>query len=231
MELWTAGLIGLGGSLHCVGMCGPLALALSRGDGGHGAYVAGRLLYNGGRVTTYALLGGIFGLLGGTLRLAGLQQKVSIALGVLILLTTVLGLAHRRLPGAKLPARLVHLVRTGLGRVLRLQSPIGLYLTGVLNGLLPCGLVYMALAGSLTMDGPQSGIAYMVAFGAGTIPLMLATSLVGRVVAGPSVQQIARKGLPAGMLVLGTLFVLRGLGLDIPYVSPILDGAGGSSHH
>lgn len=228
MDLWTAGLMGLGGSLHCVGMCGPLALALT-GHGNRSTFVMGRLLYNTGRTTTYALLGALFGLVGGVLQLAGWQQRLSIALGVVILVTTLVGLLHKRLPMAAVPARAVALVRTGLGKMLRLQSPGGLYLTGVLNGLLPCGLVYMALAGSLTTGSPQAGALYMAAFGAGTIPLMLATSLFGRVVARPSLQRFARHALPVGMLALGALFVLRGLGLDIPYVSPALQA--GAHHH
>lgn len=234
MELWTAALVGLGGSVHCVAMCGPLALALT-GGGNRGTFsvtfVWGRLLYNGGRLVTYTLLGGLFGFLGGVLHLAGWQQGLSIMVGSVIILAAVLGLLHRRLPLAWLPARTVSVVQQALGRMLRLQSPAGLFLVGVLNGLLPCGLVYFALAGSLTTGSPVAGMAYMALFGAGTVPLMLATALLGRLLVRPSWQLLARRVLPAGMLALGALFVLRGLGLGIPYISPILRAAGGGHVH
>ncbi len=231
MELWTAALVGLGGSLHCVGMCGPLALALAGGDKGGARFIAGRLLYNGGRIVTYVLLGGLFGLLGGVLQLAGWQQGLSIAAGGVIMLSAVLGLLHRRLPLASVPARGVAAVKRGLGALLRQQSLAGLFLVGLLNGLLPCGFVYLALAGSLTMGRPVEGMAYMALFGAGTVPLMLSTALFGRLLLRPSLRLFAGRALPVGTFALGALFVLRGLGLGIPYVSPILHAAGGGHGH
>ena len=114
MELWTAVVVGLGGSLHCVGMCGPLALALAGGDRGGLRFIGGRLLYNSGRMVTYVLLGGLFGLLGGVLQLAGWQQGLSIAVGGIIMLGAVLGLLHRRLPLASMPARGVAVIKRAL---------------------------------------------------------------------------------------------------------------------
>jgi uncharacterized protein len=231
MELWTAALMGLGGSLHCVGMCGPLALALAGGQNRRLAFVVGRLLYNGGRLVTYALLGGLFGLLGGALHIADWQQDLSIGLGAVIILVAVMGMTHRHLPLASLPAQGVAAIKRGLGRLLRLQSMAGLFFVGVLNGLLPCGFVYLALAGSLTTASPAAGMAYMALFGVGTVPLMLATSLFGRLFVRPSLQLYAQRAMPVGMLLLGTLFVLRGLGLGIAYVSPMLHAAGGGHGH
>ncbi|MDA0336075.1 MAG: sulfite exporter TauE/SafE family protein, partial [bacterium] len=89
----------------------------------------------------------------------------------------------------------------------------------------------LALAGSLTTGSPVAGMAYMALFGAGTVPLMLATSVFGRLLLRPSLQAFARRALPAGMFALGALFVLRGLGLGIAYVSPILHAAGGGHGH
>jgi uncharacterized protein len=230
VEPWTALLVGLGGSLHCVGMCGPLALALSPGSASKTHFVFGRLLYNAGRVVTYAILGGVFGLLGGVIQVAGWQQSLSVGVGVVIIASTLLSLVHRRLPLASLPARAVSGIKSALGRLLRLESAPGLLLVGILNGLLPCGLVYLALAGSLTAGGPVQGMIYMVLFGIGTIPLMLATSLMGRLLLRPQLQVIARRAVPLGMLLLGAWFILRGLGLGIPYLSPML-GGGEMMHH
>ncbi len=235
MEPWTALLLGVGGSLHCVGMCGPLALALaggshSRGRSDRTRFLFGRLLYNGGRIFTYVVLGGLFGLVGGVVHMAGWQQSLSILVGGVILCATMLTLLHRRLPMTSMPGRVVNSVKRGLGRLLRLESLSGLLLIGVLNGLLPCGLVYVALAGSLTAAGPLQGMLYMALFGVGTIPLMLATSLMGRLALKPPVHAMALRAVPVGMLLLGSWFVLRGLALGIPYLSPIL-GDGSVMHH
>ncbi len=230
MEPWTALLVGLGGSLHCVGMCGPLALALSPGRTGKVRFVLGRLLYNMGRVLTYAAMGGLFGLVGGVIHVAGWQQSLSIGVGVVIIASTVLSLLHRRLPLASLPARAVSGIKSTLGGLLRLESAPGLLLVGILNGLLPCGLVYLALAGSLTAGGPLQGMTYMVLFGLGTIPLMLATSLMGPLLLRPQLLVFARRAVPVGMLLLGAWFVLRGLGLGIPYLSPVLGGGMHAGH-
>ena len=151
--------------------------------------------------------------------------------GSVIILAVLLGLLHRRLPLAALPARVVSMIQQALGRTLRLQSPVGLFLVGTLNGLLPRGLVYFALAGSLTTGSPVAGMAYMALFGAGTVPLMPATAIFGRLLVRPCWQVVARRVLPAGMLALGVLFVLRGLDLGIPYVSPMLHAAGGGHVH
>src|ERR1035441_277600 len=86
MDLWTAFLLGLVGSLHCAGMCGPLALALPAAGNTTAGYLLGRVAYNTGRIITYCLLGIVFGLAGWTFLLAGLQRWTSIALGAAALL-------------------------------------------------------------------------------------------------------------------------------------------------
>lgn len=222
MEIWTAFLLGLGGSFHCVGMCGPLALALPGEKRGRLRFVAGRLLYNGGRIVTYVLLGGIFGLLGGVVEMAGFQQTLSVAVGAVIIIGTVtpLGLRKRVLSASWLAAG-ISVLKNALARLFRTRSQTGLLLIGLLNGLLPCGFVYLGLAGSLTTGGVLRGMVYMALFGAGTVPLMLTVSLTGHLLS-LRMRQFARRLLPVGMLILGILFVLRGMALDIPYVSPVL---------
>jgi len=224
MEIWTAFLIGLGGSFHCVGMCGPLALALPGGGAARLPLLIGRLLYNAGRVITYALLGGLFGLVGGMVQMAGLQQTLSVVMGAAIILAGLAPLLGRRVPlsGAFL-VRAVAALKNALSRLFRSGDRSSLLLIGLLNGLLPCGFVYLGLAGSLTTGSVAGGMAYMALFGLGTVPLMLAVSLSGQLVSLDA-RQWARRLLPVGMLLLGTLFVLRGLGLGIPYVSPALGG-------
>jgi sulfite exporter TauE/SafE len=213
-------------------MCGPLVLALPGGQGGRLQLVAGRLLYNAGRILTYSLLGGIFGLVGGVVRMAGFQQLLSVSLGAGIVLAALvsLGAGRRVALSAPFATRGIAVLKGALSRLFRAEARSGLLLIGMLNGLLPCGFVYLGLAGSLTAGSVPGGMAYMALFGLGTVPLMLTVSLTGHLIRA-EVRQFARRLLPVGMLVLGALFVLRGLGLDIPYVSPVLDGGMAGHHH
>jgi sulfite exporter TauE/SafE len=222
--LWAGFLFGLLGSFHCVGMCGAIALALPAPA--HAApwrYVGGRLLYNLGRATTYATLGAGAGLLGQSLRLAGVQQSLSIASGVLILLLVAVPERYTgRLAGALGFGRPLAWVKTTLGRLFQQASPQALFATGLLNGLLPCGLVYLALAGALSAPGIAGAAAYMALFGLGTLPLMLGLALSGRLV--PLLWRTRmRQAVPYTASVLAVLFIVRGLGLGIPYMSPKLN--------
>ena len=220
--LWAGFFFGLLGSFHCVGMCGAIALALPGAGGSRGRYVAGRVLYNLGRVTTYALLGAAAGVLGQGLRLAGWQQSLSLLSGGLILLLVV---TPERYVGqaaaffdldvvlAKVKSRLAYFYQ---------QPSLGaLYTTGLLNGLLPCGLVYLALAGALSAPGVAGAAAYMGLFGLGTLPLMLALSLTGQLVPLRWRGRL-RRAVPVLAILLAGLFIVRGLGLGIPYLSPRL---------
>jgi uncharacterized protein len=228
--LWAGFLFGLLGSFHCVGMCGAIALALPGAAGASPLrYVAGRVLYNLGRVSTYATLGAGAGLLGQSLRLAGVQQSLSIASGVLILLlVAVPGRYSARLAGALGFGRPLAWVKATLGRLFQQPSLPALYATGVLNGLLPCGLVYLALAGALSAPGVAGAAAYMALFGLGTLPLMLGLSLSGRLV--PLVWRgRMRQVVPYAASGLAVLFIVRGLGLGIPYLSPQLSAPAAAS--
>ena len=219
MESWTALMLGLAGSLHCVGMCGPLALALPRPPG---SLLAGRILYNVGRTITYAAMGAVFGLLGQTLLVAGWQRGLSIAAGVLILaylLSTWLGRGRWSMESTAL--RLVAPVQRALGRLLKHTSLGGLFTIGLLNGLLPCGLVYVALAGAAATGTALNGALFMAIFGLGTIPMMLAIALVGPSLYGRFRGRFQRV-VPLALGGMALLLILRGLELGIPYVSPNL---------
>ncbi|TGE17377.1 sulfite exporter TauE/SafE family protein [Hymenobacter elongatus] len=223
--LWAGFLFGLLGSFHCVGMCGAIALALPGGVDKTTSplrYAGGRLLYNLGRVTTYATLGGGAGLVGQGLRLAGVQQGLSIASGVLILLLVAVPERYpNRLAGLLGLDRPLAWVKNTLGRLFQQPTLPALYATGVLNGLLPCGLVYLALAGALSAPGVAGAAAYMACFGLGTLPLMFGLSLSGRLV--PLVWRTRmRQAVPYAASVLAVVFIVRGLGLGIPYLSPQL---------
>jgi sulfite exporter TauE/SafE len=216
MEIWTAFILGLAGSVHCAGMCGPLALALPPAAGGVAARVLNRSLYNLGRIITYGLLGILFGLIGKSLALAGVQRWFSIAIGVIILVGLVAGQLDSLTHYVAGP---VNQLKAMLGVLLRQRSAGALFMFGLLNGLLPCGLVYVACAGATATGGIASAVEYMVAFGLGTTPMMLALSLAGSLIPAATRLKL-QKLIPICVGLVALLLILRGLALGIPYLSP-----------
>ncbi|MBP8823621.1 MAG: sulfite exporter TauE/SafE family protein [Flavobacteriales bacterium] len=221
MNAWlaTALVLGLAGSAHCVGMCGPIALAVPSHSNKAGARWASTILLNGGRLTTYALLGAAVGVLGLGLHWAGLGRVVSMAGGALLLLSVIVpGLLVRWWPTGRLAMGIGRL-RGALARNLRRTAPEALFLTGMLNGLLPCGLVYAAMLGAATMASPGEGALFMAAFGMGTWPALVALRMGGGLL-GSGTRAWLRNLSPVLMAAMGLLLILRGLELGIPFISP-----------
>lgn len=216
IDFWAAFTIGLLGSLHCVGMCGPIAAALPYPSQKKIYLIESVLLYNGGRVLTYGFLGFLFGILGASFSLAGLQQVISIAIGILFLIA---GLFSFNLEKTVLKwqwtNRIYFFVKSRLGIFLQKKSMRSLFFIGLLNGLLPCGLVYLALAGAISSGSISGGVLWMIAFGLGTIPLMLLTALSGNWVS-LSVRNIFKKAYPFILIVFALLFLVRGVLVEIP---------------
>lgn len=208
-------LLGLAGSLHCVGMCGPIALALVPGAPARRAAAWQSLAYNAGRVSTYAALGGLFGLLGKGLELAGIQQVISVAVGFLMLGMAFLAfnVEHKIL---KFNAffRFSNEVKSRLARLLRSKAAGSSFSIGLLNGLLPCGLVYAAIAGAIAAGGVGEGAVFMVMFGIGTVPLMLGLPLAGAVL-GQKTRLRLQRVRPALLILVGLIMIYRGLNLDL----------------
>jgi uncharacterized protein len=202
-----------------------LALALPPAGGSATGQLAGRLAYNLGRILTYGLLGIVFGLLGKTFFLAGVQRWASIALG-LALLAGLFG--SRRLALWRPVTLIVDQLKSRMSALLRRRSFAALGALGLLNGLLPCGLVYFAGAGAIATGGVWAGAAYMTAFGAGTVPMMLAIGLSGKLVP-LSLRLKLVKVIPVSVFLLAVLLILRGLSLGIPCLSPDLTVDGGGS--
>jgi hypothetical protein len=218
MDFGLAFILGLLGSLHCAAMCGPLMLALPGLPGGAGRLVAGRIIYQIGRIATYCLLGVLAGLVGKSLFLAGFQRWLSIALGTAILLGWIIS---KKVAVSAPVVRLVTKLKSAMSAQLQQRSFSSLALLGMLNGLLPCGLVYVALAGATGSSGIAKSVAYMALFGLGTVPTMLTISLSGRLLP-VAVRLKLRGAIPVGVCLLAALLILRGLSLGIPYVSPDL---------
>jgi len=223
VEYWSALVIGLAGSLHCVGMCGPIAIALPIGQDSRLMYTIGRVAYNIGRTLTYALLGLVCGFVGQTILMSDYQQGLSIALGVIILLAVFTPSKYTsKLVGKSSNSKLFGKLQDVWGRMFRKSTVWALFVVGLLNGFLPCGLVYLALAGSVATGSPQKGAMYMGLFGLGTLPVMMAMSLLGTMI-GLKFKQRLRRLLPAAAVCLAVLFILRGMSLGIPYVSPKIE--------
>lgn len=219
----TALIFGFLGSLHCAGMCGPITMVLpieNRNPWGKFSVIA---LYNVGRVITYALIGLLFGLFGMGIELAGLHQGVSLVVGALMVLSVLFPLvAPKTFKSSIANSAWMGWLRAKIRSLLSSKNSLGFLLLGIMNGLLPCGLVYVALAGALLTGGAIEGAIYMTLFGLGTIPMMAALPLakgfmITKMKLNPS------KILPIVTIVVGGLFVLRGLGMDIPYLSPHQD--------
>tara|TARA_R110002072_G_scaffold7503_2_gene40642 strand:+ start:393805 stop:394512 length:708 start_codon:yes stop_codon:yes gene_type:complete len=218
--LITALIFGLLGSFHCVGMCGPIAFLLPVDRNNPVKRVLQIASYHAGRLFTYATIGLLFGFLGSRLQLFGIQQQLSIAIGVLMILAILL--PNRMVStylGTQFLYKWVGKLKSALGNALKGKSIDRFFTIGFLNGLLPCGLVYMALFGSVAAGGAWEGSLYMVFFGLGTIPLMTTATYLGNFLKA-GLRQRLLKAIPVVVVIVGMLFVLRGLGLGIPYVSP-----------
>ncbi len=220
MEFITALVVGFLGSLHCIGMCGPIAVALPVPNSSNISFITGRLLYNVGRVVSYAMLGAIFGLLGSRIVLFGYQQGLSIALGVMIILFVLLPTKWKYKFSALAPVqKIINPLKLSIGKLFKQSSFSSLFLIGFLNGFLPCGFVYIGLAGAMAAGNAISGMGVMMMFGIGTIPAMFAVSVFGKYIT-INIRRKLTKVIPVLAVLLAVIFILRGLNLGIPYLSP-----------
>ena len=219
--MWiSALLLGLLGSFHCIGMCGPIAFLLPVDRSNSWKRGLQIFLYHFGRVFTYAIIGALFGFLGKNLSIFGIQQHLSIAIGVLMILLVLLPKKILSQFNVTKPIYgLISKMKSALGKELKKKTPETFFTIGFLNGFLPCGLVYMAVFASIAMGNVWQGSLYMALFGIGTIPLMTAAIYLGNVITG-TVKKRIRKSIPVFIILFGCLFILRGLGLGIPYLSP-----------
>lgn len=215
-------LLGFLGSFHCVGMCGPLALSLPVQHLNGIQKVFGILFYNFGRVITYAFLGLIFGIIGKTFSFFGAQQLLSIVLGLLLIVAFLLTIFQKRVfKNPKWQAGWNKMITQKMLPFFKKRNPFFLIIIGLLNGLLPCGLVYLAIAGALSFSSATDAAVFMASFGLGTLPAMATLSFAGGIMT-LSIRNKVKKLTPYIMGFMGLLLVLRGMNLNIPYLSPVL---------
>lgn len=222
MEVWTGFVIGFLGSFHCIGMCGPIALALPIFQESYAQLLFGRVLYNLGRIVTYAFFGAVFGLFGSSLAFVGLQQNVSIAIGVIMLAVILLPRRYKnKFTEFYIYKSINNFIKHHFSKLIQKKSNYSLFTIGVINGFLPCGLVYVAVAGAVSTGSPIEGSVFMTLFGLGTFPIMLVASLAGKYV-NMGIRKKINKLIPVFAIILAVIFILRGLNLGIPYLSPKL---------
>jgi sulfite exporter TauE/SafE len=214
-DSYLAFMIGILGSVHCIGMCGPLAFAVPSLRPGAAYLILDKILYQLGRMASYCILGAFIGLVGRQIWMAGLQQWLSLLTGCLILLAASSRLL--KLSGRSRSTFMLKPFSKLFGYALKHRA--NHFIIGMINGLLPCGFVYLAMAAAVNTNSVQSAVAYMFWFGAGTAPLMLIAALtVG--FAGTLVRNRINRFIPYLMMCLGVWFILRGMDLNIKYLSP-----------
>lgn len=171
----AAFLLGLAGSLHCVGMCSPLAMAVTRIS--RPALIS-KALYNGGRIFTYSIMGAVAGAVGGMFDFLAIQKAFSIFVGTGLVIFGVSGFRSFHIPQVSpLMLQATQAIKKSFGSLLKRKTRSAVLVLGIANGLLPCGLTYMAVAYSMTATGPMEGFVYMLLFGAGTLPAMVGLQL------------------------------------------------------
>jgi sulfite exporter TauE/SafE len=218
--LYTAFIFGLISSLHCIGMCGPIAMMLPVDRNNPAKKVIQICTYHLGRLTAYASIGLVFGLLGKGFFMAGFQQKLSIFIGIaMIFITLVPEQIFAKYNFSKPVFKLIAKVKTALGSQFKNKTYKSIFTIGLLNGFLPCGMVYVALFGAIAMQSASFGVLYMVLFGLGTVPMMSVVAYLNSFLTLSTRNKI-QKVIPYVAVFIGILFILRGLGLGISYVSP-----------
>ncbi len=218
--LVSAFIFGLLGSFHCVGMCGPIAFMLPVDRTNSTRKIIQISIYHLGRLLAYSSIGLVFGLVGKSLYIFGFQQQLSIIIGVLMIVVVLL--PYKTISKFNLSKPLFKIIsklKSSLGAALKKKTTDTFFTIGFLNGFLPCGLVYMAVFGSIASGNALQGSLYMFLFGVGTIPLMTTAIYLGKFL-NATIKQRIQRAIPVFVVIIGVLFILRGLGLGIPYISP-----------
>lgn len=213
-------ILGATGSLHCIGMCGPLSLALPVHHLAKTKRFFALLTYQMGRIATYSLIGFVLGWTGHRIYIAGYQQWFSIIMGILILAMAAFYFLNKTLIRFSFLDKFYFRIQKLIAHFLvSAKNPLGFFFAGMANGLLPCGMVYIAMASALSFPSVTESTAFMALFGAGTLPAMMMVAYAGQVMR-PELRFSFRKAIPYFITVMGILLVLRGLNLGIPFISP-----------
>lgn len=217
--LISALVLGLASNFHCLGMCGPIAMILPLDRSRLSSMVGGTLLYNAGRIFSYVLLGVLVGFLGLVINIFSFLQWISIAAGIGLIVFAWRYQLIRFFPKFQSRANVMPLYQKGMRWAMQSNSPMKFFVLGNINGLLPCGMVYIALINATVSGSFAGSVTAMIAFGAGTLPVMVAVPLMAQKM-NLSKKVFFRRSVPYIITIVGALMLMRGLNLGIPYISP-----------
>jgi len=210
--LLTGIALGIGGSLHCAGMCGPLVLTLGRRQcGSRRDRVRHAALYQLGRVLTYVVLGFMTGLIGGALTARGFGRVIAVAAGILLILAALRSI--RPVPLGRIPGIGASVGVRACGaaaRWSRAHPAAGPLATGAANGLLPCGLVYAAVAAAAAFGDIKDAALLMAGFAVGTLPALTAVSISASAIP-PALRLRLRPLMPVVLALAGVMLLARGI--------------------
>jgi hypothetical protein len=207
LSAWVMGFVG---STHCIGMCGPLAMSLPMRSQQVPDRMFSALVYNLGRITTYGFYGSLIGLTQSLVLPFLFQHELSVIIGILLVLMSIYFLVFKKTITAFSNNRFYQLVTTTLGKLYQKNSIQNLYFIGVLNGLLPCGLVYLALASAFATGSMYKSILFMSFFGLGTLPAMWSMVFFAQYFS-PLIRTYLRKIYPFIFAITGIMLIMRGL--------------------
>lgn len=218
--IYVAALVlGLASNFHCIGMCGPIAMAIPLDRSSNFRLISGILQYNLGRILVYGLLGAIIGIFGLSIQTIGFLQWMSIIIGITLIVYAWRKYLANLLPSIRLSFSVNQYINKSIGKIIRSKSPFKLLGLGALNGLLPCGMVFAALLNALVAGNSFNSAVAMMIFGAGTLPAMIAVAYLANKM-GAKLRIKMNKAVPYLLTVVGLLIVLRGMNLNIPFISP-----------
>lgn len=222
---WPAFILGLLGSLHCAAMCSPILLSIPWKGITSLNVMSKKLFYQAGRLSTYVLIGMSLYLGGRRILIGNIQQSIGIVVGAGLIVYALLSLRKRSASSSFLTTLYLKLTKP-FGNMLRSKSLMSRFGLGALNGLLPCGLVYVAAFTALTQNSVGSAGIYMLAFGIGTLPMILGIFASSHLLKKLRTELTFKRLKPVIMVLIGGLFIVRSLELGIPVISPVLEVAG-----
>ena len=223
IELLTSGIVlGLLSNFHCLGMCGPFALSLPVHNKTTAIKIFSISAYQVGRIVTYICLGLLFGYFGKSITTAGIQQSISIIAGLSIILISIFPLLGNKLGKVFSFNKFMQPITKIIAHFYKVKSIYGFFIIGLMNGLFPCGMVYLAIATAFSTGSVALSGLFMFAFGIGTLPAMVSVSFAGQYMS-LKMRRKFQKITPYLYFIVGAMLVVRGLGINIPYLSPALD--------
>jgi sulfite exporter TauE/SafE len=214
-------LMGILGSAHCIGMCGPLVMSLPISQNNQNLKWVSFLLYLVGKTLSYSVLGILVGIFGKQLFFLVAQQQISIIMGMMMLLYVLwVFYLQKKLHFNKRIVLFQQPILKALGGLFKSKSIFATLLIGFLNGLLPCGMVYLALGSAIATGSITGGGLFMMFFGLGTMPALMLVGLGGQIF---GFKYVLQKWMPYMIATMGMVLILRGMNLGIPFLSPHID--------